>query len=78
MNTPASPLPLHVALVEDDLALRDATVQALAFEGVEVTAFPDARAALGWLTSDYAGVVVSDVRMPGMDGICATSTLICR
>lgn len=75
MNTPASPLPLHVALVEDDLALRDATVQALAFEGVEVTAFPDARAALGWLTSDYAGVVVSDVRMPGMDGIAFFAAL---
>ncbi len=75
MNTPASPLPLHVALVEDDLALRDATVQALAFEGVEVTAFPDARAALGWLTCDYAGVVVSDVRMPGMDGIAFFAAL---
>jgi two-component system, NtrC family, C4-dicarboxylate transport response regulator DctD len=62
-------VPLQVALVEDDAALRDATTQALTLEGVEVTSFPDARAALGWLTPEFAGVVVSDVRMPGIDGL---------
>jgi two-component system C4-dicarboxylate transport response regulator DctD len=56
-------------LVEDNPPLRDATQQTLALEGAEVVAFPDARAALGWLTPDYPGVVVSDVRMPGIDGI---------
>ncbi len=61
--------PLHVALIEDDPPLRDATTQALSLEGAEVVAFPDARAALGWLTPEYVGVVVSDVRMPGIDGI---------
>jgi two-component system, NtrC family, C4-dicarboxylate transport response regulator DctD len=66
MTTPA---PLHVALVEDDSALSDAIKQALMLEGAEIVAFPDARAALGWLTLDYPGVVVSDVQMPGMDGV---------
>lgn len=66
MNTEA---PLQVALVEDDPALRDATTQALTLDGIAVTTFPDARAALAWLTADYPGVVVSDVRMPGIDGI---------
>ena len=61
--------PLQVALVEDDPPLRDATMQTLALEGAEVVAFPDARAALGWLNADFPGVVVSDVRMPGIDGI---------
>ncbi len=67
MNTAAQPL--HVALVEDDTALRDATTQALSLDGAQVVAFPDARAALGWLSADFPGVVVSDVRMPGIDGI---------
>jgi len=67
MNTAAPPL--QVALVEDDPPLRDATMQTLALEGAEVAAFPDARAALAWLDADYPGVVVSDVRMPGIDGI---------
>lgn len=66
--TNAAPL-LHVALVEDEPDLRDATMQTLMLEGAEVTTFPDARAALAWLDADYAGVVVSDVRMPGIDGI---------
>lgn len=62
-------LPLRVALVEDDPPLRDATMQSLVLEGAEVTAFPDARAALAALDADFTGVVVSDVRMPGIDGI---------
>ena len=82
MSAPAPPpppppprTPLHVALVEDDPPLRDATVQMLTLEGAEVTPFPDARAALAWLTPDYPGVVVSDVRMPGIDGIAFFATL---
>ncbi len=66
---------LQIALVEDDPPLREATMQMLALEGAEVTAFPDARAALGWLTADYPGVVVSDVRMPGIDGIAFFAAL---
>lgn len=65
----ADSIPLRVALVEDDPPLRDATVQTLALEGAEVSAFPDARAALAALDADFPGVVVSDVRMPGIDGI---------
>lgn len=67
--------PLQVALVEDDPPLRAATMQALELEGAEVTPFPDARAALAWLTPDYPGVVVSDVRMPGIDGIAFFAAL---
>jgi two-component system, NtrC family, C4-dicarboxylate transport response regulator DctD len=67
--------PLQVALVEDDPALRDATMQALTLEGAEVAAFPDARAALAFLDADYPGVVVSDVRMPGIDGIAFFAAL---
>lgn len=67
MNTPS--FPLQVALVEDDPPLRDATIQTLALEGAEVIAFPDAREALAALDADFPGVVVSDVRMPGIDGI---------
>lgn len=74
MNT-TPPLPLQIALVEDDPALRDATMQALRLEGAEVVAFPDARSALGWLTADYPGVVVSDVRMPGIDGLAFFASL---
>lgn len=62
-------VPLNVALVEDDDALRHATSQALALEGADVIAFANAPAALAALSRDYGGVVVTDVRMPGMDGL---------
>lgn len=67
--TASEPQTIQVALVEDDTSLRDATLQALCLEGADVIPFADARAALGWLTADFPGVVVSDVRMPGIDGI---------
>ena len=74
MTAAAAP-PIQVALVEDDPDLRDATFQTLTLEGADVVAFADARAALGWLDADFPGVVVSDVRMPGMDGIAFFAAL---
>lgn len=61
--------PQWVYLVEDDPDLREATLQSLALEGLEVRAFADAKAAYAALSPEFAGVIVSDVRMPGMDGI---------
>lgn len=58
-----------VRLVEDDEALRAAQVQGLKLRGFEVEAFDGAQAALAGLTRDYEGVILSDVRMPGMDGL---------
>jgi two-component system C4-dicarboxylate transport response regulator DctD len=74
MSAAAAP-PIQVALVEDDPDLRDATFQTLTLEGAEVVAFADARAALDWLDADFPGVVVSDVRMPGIDGIAFFAAL---
>ena len=59
----------HVILVEDDDALRTGVVQALELEGMTVSAHADARAALRAIDADLPGVVVTDVRMPVMDGI---------
>ncbi|HEY0275332.1 MAG TPA: response regulator, partial [Paenirhodobacter sp.] len=58
-----------VRLVEDDAALRAAQVQGLTLRGFEVEPCADAETALVGLTRDYEGVIVSDVRMPGMDGL---------
>ena len=58
-----------VMLVEDDDRLREATAQALALEGFAVEEFAEAGAALRRFDTDFAGVVVTDVRLPGMDGI---------
>ncbi|WP_057884321.1 sigma-54-dependent transcriptional regulator [Tsuneonella troitsensis] len=60
---------ITVVFVEDDDSLRAGTVQALELEGFAVTAFPAAPAALREIGADFDGVVVSDVRLPALDGI---------
>ncbi|MCU6454746.1 sigma-54 dependent transcriptional regulator [Sphingomonas sp. A2-49] len=58
-----------ILFVEDDEALRGATVQAMELAGLTVRAFAGAEAALAALTPDFDGVIVSDIRMPRMDGL---------
>lgn len=60
---------IQVVFVEDDSALRRSAVQALELDGFAVSEFADAPSALREISSDFAGVVVTDVRMPRMDGI---------
>jgi len=60
---------IEVSFVDDDPDLRDANVQALRLAGFRAVALPSGEAALARIGPDYAGVVVTDIRMPGMDGI---------
>lgn len=60
---------IEVAFVDDDPDLRDANAQALRLAGFAAAPLGSAQAALDRIGPDYAGVVVTDVRMPGMDGI---------
>ncbi len=67
--------PTRVVLVEDEMELREATVQALTLEGFEVSAFSDAQSALKVVTGEFEDVVVSDIRMPRIDGLELFATL---
>ena len=58
-----------VILVDDDDDLRRAVSQTLDLAGFTVTAFARAADALASLTPDFPGVVITDIRMPGMDGL---------
>jgi two-component system C4-dicarboxylate transport response regulator DctD len=57
-----------VFLIDDDNDLLRATKQTLELAGFGVSAFSAASEALHALKADFAGVVVSDIRMPQMDG----------
>lgn len=67
MTTPDTPI--SVILVDDDPDLLRATTQTLRLQGMQVHAHAKAADALGALTPDFDGVIVTDVRMPGIDGL---------
>jgi two-component system C4-dicarboxylate transport response regulator DctD len=58
-----------VVFVDDDPDLRRATAQILTLAGFEVRAFDGAEAALAALDEDFEGPVVTDIRMPRMNGL---------
>ncbi len=57
-----------VLLVDDDPDHRRSTAQALTLEDFEVVEFEVGQALLDRLTRDVEGVIVCDVRLPGMNG----------
>lgn len=59
----------HVYVIDDDEAMRDSLNFLLDSSGFGVTLFDDAQAFLEVLPGLAFGCVVSDVRMPGIDGI---------
>ncbi|WP_181296074.1 sigma-54 dependent transcriptional regulator [Pseudomonas sp. Q2-TVG4-2] len=59
----------QVVLVDDDPHLRKALSQTLDLAGLKVLSLGDARGLPGQLPVDWPGVVVSDIRMPGLDGL---------
>ncbi|WP_332856148.1 sigma-54-dependent transcriptional regulator [Duganella sp. S19_KUP01_CR8] len=60
---------MKVLLIEDDATVRAGSAQALDLAGIEVQAFHTAEQALPLITPGFDGVVVSDVRLPGMSGL---------
>ncbi|MEN3791951.1 sigma-54 dependent transcriptional regulator [Fulvimarina sp. MAC3] len=58
-----------VHLVDDDEDLRDALAQGLELEGLPVRIHQDGSALISQLRHDAYAVVVSDIRMKGLDGL---------
>jgi two-component system C4-dicarboxylate transport response regulator DctD len=58
-----------VFLIDDDKDLLRATTQTLELAGFSVSPFHSAVEALRALTAEFAGIVVSDIRMPHIDGL---------
>jgi len=60
---------VQAILIEDEAALRLATAQTLELGGFAVLACASAEQAHPLLRCDYAGVIVTDVRLPGASGL---------
>lgn len=58
-----------ILVIDDERHVRMATKQSIELAGFEVTCMDSAEAALRGLTRSWPGVVISDIKMPGMDGL---------
>ncbi len=59
----------QVMVIDDEASIRDAVEQWLGLSGFSVQRFSQAEDCLAQLPADFAGVILSDVRMPGMGGL---------
>ncbi|HDZ55856.1 MAG TPA: sigma-54-dependent Fis family transcriptional regulator [Pseudomonas xinjiangensis] len=59
----------HILLVEDDSGLRELLQEELEAEGFVVTACADAESGLAALQTDIPDLLISDLRLPGADGL---------
>ncbi len=60
---------MKIAIVDDEQDMRQSISQWLALSGFDTETFASAEDALKAVGPDYPGVVVSDIRMPGMNGM---------
>ena len=60
---------MKIAIVDDEQDMRQSISQWLALSGYDTETFPSAEDALKVLGPDYPGIVVTDIKMPGMDGM---------
>ncbi|AOY91504.1 Fis family transcriptional regulator [Cupriavidus sp. USMAA2-4] len=74
----ADPSPLTVLIVEDDPDVRLGCEQALKLEGIATRGVGSAEAALREVQAGYPGIVVSDIRLPGSDGMSLLDALKAR
>lgn len=59
----------QVIFIDDEKSIRDALGQTLEIEDYDVKLFSSAKPALETLDSLFPGVIISDINMPGIDGI---------
>jgi DNA-binding NtrC family response regulator len=66
----------QVVFVEDDASVRESLTETLQLAGFDICAFDAAEAALRHVGRGFKGIVVTDVRLPGMDGLTLMRELI--
>ena len=61
--------PMKIAIVDDEPDMRESISQWLVLSGFDTETYASAEEALKVIGADWPGVVISDMRMPGMDGM---------
>ena len=71
-------IPSTIYIVDDDEAVRDSLRWLLEANGYAVRSFAGAEEFLGAYDPEQVGVLIADIRMPGMSGLELQETLIAR
>ena len=75
MSTPLSPL---IHLIDDDEAVRASLALLISTVGLRVQAWADPQSFMSTFDRQSIGVIVLDVRMPGISGLAVLDTLIAQ
>jgi DNA-binding NtrC family response regulator len=67
---------MKVAIVDDEADMRQSISQWLALSGFDTETYASAEEALKGIGPEFPGVVVSDIKMPGMDGMALLKRLL--
>lgn len=70
------PEAMKIAIVDDEQDMRQSISQWLALSGFDTETYPSAEDALKKIGPEYSGIVVSDIKMPGMDGMAFLKRLM--
>jgi DNA-binding NtrC family response regulator len=67
---------MRIAIIDDEQDMRQSISQWLALSGFETETYASAEEALKSINADFPGVIVTDVKMPGMDGMAFLKRLM--
>jgi DNA-binding NtrC family response regulator len=70
------PEAMTIAIVDDEEDMRQSISQWLSLTGYNTVTYSTATEALTALNSDFNGIVISDIKMPGMDGMAFLKRLM--
>lgn len=70
------PKAMKIAIVDDEQDMRQSISQWLALSGYDTETFASAEEALKGIEAGYPGIVLSDIKMPGMDGMAFLKRLM--
>lgn len=67
---------MTIAIVDDEEDMRQSISQWLSLAGYNTETFSNAQDALHKISADFKGIVISDIKMPGMDGMAFLKRLM--
>jgi DNA-binding NtrC family response regulator len=67
---------MRVAIVDDEQDMRQSISQWLALSGFATETYCDGQEAIAAIGADFPGVVITDIRMPNMDGMTLLKKLV--